>query len=258
MKDKLDAVLGILARKGYRSVSELAEDLAVSEVTVRRYLDRLEQRGLIRRTHGGAFAGLEMIEVDYRVRETEHREQKQAIGRLAWSLIQPGESVYLDAGSTVAYLATAMDDTRRITVVTNSTIVLEALENRSNIETILLGGRVHAASHSLVGLVAEENASQFRFTKAFLGAAGVNVEQGLTQSNVEEVPVKKRVAANAREVIVCADSSKFGRDVLVMFLGLGQVHTVITDTGLADGHRAALEERGIRVLLARPAAASGP
>lgn len=257
MKDKLDAVLGILARKGYRSVSELAEDLAVSEVTVRRYLDRLEQRALIRRTHGGAFAGLEMIEVDYRVRETEHRAEKEAIGRLAWSLIQPGESVYLDAGSTIAYLAAAMDDTRRITVVTNSTIVLAALENRSNIETILLGGRVHAASHSLVGLVAEENAAQFRFTRAFLGAAGVNVEQGLTQSNVEEVPVKKRAAANSREVIVCADSSKFGRDVLVMFLGLGQVHTVITDTGLADQHRTALEERGIRVLLARPAAAAG-
>ena len=257
MKDKLDAVLGILARKGYRSVSELAEDLAVSEVTVRRYLDRLEQRELIRRTHGGAFTGQEMIEVDYRVRETEHRAEKEAIGRLAWSLIQPGESVFLDAGSTLAYLASAMDDTRRITVVTNSTIVLQTLENRANIETILLGGKVHGASHSLVGLIAEETVSQFRFTKAFLGTAGVNLEHGLTQSNVDEVPVKKRVAANSREVFVLADSSKFGRDVLVMFLGLGQVHAVITDTGLPDEFRRSLEEKGIRVLLARPAASAG-
>lgn len=257
MKDKLDAVLGILARKGYRSVSELSEDLSVSEVTVRRYLDRLEQRSLIRRTHGGAFAGQEMIEVDYRVRETQRRAEKEAIGRLAWSLVQPGESVFLDAGTTIAYVASAMDDTRRITVVTNSTIVLETLQRKANVETIVLGGRVHATSHSLVGLVAEENVDKFRFTKAFLGAVGVNVEHGLTQSNVEEVPVKKRAAANAREVIVCADSSKFGRDVLVMFLGLGQVHTVISDTGLADQHRRALEERGIRVLLARPGAGPG-
>ncbi|HJX41578.1 MAG TPA: DeoR family transcriptional regulator, partial [Anaerolineales bacterium] len=78
VKDRLELVLSILARKGYRSVAELSEDLQVSEMTVRRYLDRLEQKGLIRRTHGGAFAGQEMIEVDYRVRETVRRAEKEA------------------------------------------------------------------------------------------------------------------------------------------------------------------------------------
>ena len=222
----------------------------MSEMTVRRYLDKLEGKDLIKRTHGGAFAGQEMIEVDYRVRETVRRAEKEAIGRLAWTLIQPGESVFLDAGSTLAYLASAMDDTRRITVVTNSTIVLQTLENRANIDTILLGGRVHAASHSLIGPIAEETVAQFRFTKAFLGAVGINLEEGLTQSNVDEVPVKKRVAANAKEVIVLADSSKFNRDVLVMFLRLDQLHTIITDTGIPAKYRKSLEERGIRVLTA--------
>jgi DeoR/GlpR family transcriptional regulator of sugar metabolism len=257
MKDRIDMVLGILARKGYRSVSELAEDLHVSEMTVRRYLDKLEQKELIKRTHGGAFAGQEMIEVDYRVRETVRRAEKEAIGRLAWTLIQPGESVFLDAGSTLAYLAAAMDDTRRITVVTNSTIVLQTLENRANIDTILLGGRVHAASHSLIGPIAEEVVAQFRFTKAFLGAAGINLEEGLTQSNVDEVPVKKRVAANSKEVIVLADSSKFNRDVLVMFLRMDQLHTIITDSGIPAEYRRSLEERGIRVLVAEPVPAAG-
>lgn len=199
-------VLGILARKGYRSVSELAEDLHVSEMTVRRYLDKLEQKELIKRTHGGAFAGQEMIEVDYRVRET---------------------------------------------------IVLQTLENRTNIDTILLGGRVHAASHSLIGPIAEETVAQFRFTKAFLGAVGINLEEGLTQSNVDEVPVKKRVAANSKEVIVLADSSKFNRDVLVMFLRLDQLHTIITDGGIRAEYRRSLEERGIRVLVAEPVPAAG-
>jgi DeoR/GlpR family transcriptional regulator of sugar metabolism len=257
VKDRLELVLSILARKGYRSVAELSEDLQVSEMTVRRYLDRLEQKGLIRRTHGGAFAGQEMIEVDYRVRETVRRAEKEAIGRLAWSLIQPGEAVFLDAGTTLAYLASAMDDTRRITVVTNSTIVLQTLENRANIDTIALGGRVHAASHSLIGPIAEEVVAQFRFTKAFLGTVGINLEEGLTQSNVDEVPVKKRVAANAKEVIVLADSSKFNRDVLVMFLRLEQLHTIVTDTGIPEESRRSLEERGIRVLLASAAPAAG-
>jgi DeoR family fructose operon transcriptional repressor len=257
MQERLETLLQILARKGYRSVSELSEDLDVSEMTVRRYLDKLEQKELIKRTHGGAFAGAEMIEVDYRVRETVRRAEKEAIGRLAWTLIQPGESVFLDAGSTLAYLAAAMDDTRRITVVTSSTIVLQTLENRANIETILLGGKVHAASHCLVGPIAEETVGQFRFTKAFLGAVGINLEEGLTQSNVEEVPVKKIVAAHSREVIVLADSSKFEQDVLVMFLRLEQVHTVITDSGVKPEHRRSLEDRGIRVLVAEPAAGPG-
>ena len=250
MKEKIDKVVEILARKGYRSVSELSSDLDVSEMTVRRYLDRLEQRQLIKRTHGGAFSGLEMIEVDYRVRETVRRAEKEAIGRMAWSLIQPGESIFIDAGSTTAYLALAMDDTRRLTVVTNSTTVLQTLESKSNIETILLGGKVHALSHSLVGPIAEETVRQFRFTRAFLGAVGINLQEGFTQSNIDEVPVKKQVAANARQVIVLADSSKVNKDVLVLFLRLDQVHAVITDSGITPEDRAALEEKGIQVLIA--------
>ncbi len=257
MKERIDKVLDILARRGYRSVSELSEDLMVSEMTVRRYLDKLEQTNLIKRTHGGAFVGQEMIEVDYRVRETVRRQEKEAIGRLAWSLIQPGESVFLDAGTTLAYLASAMDDTRRITVVTNSTIVLQTLERRSNIETILLGGKVHAASHSLVGAIAEEVVRQFSFTKAFLGATGINLTEGFTQSNVDEVPVKKQVAASAREVFVLADSSKFQHDVLVRFLRLDQVHAIITDHGITAEQRRALEEKGIKVFLAGPPPETG-
>ncbi len=257
MKDRMNRLVEILARRGYRSVGELSADLSVSEMTVRRYLDRLEEQGLIKRTHGGAYTGQEMIEVDYRVRETVHRAEKEAIGRAAWSLVQPGESIYIDAGSTCAHLAFAMDDTRRITVVTNSTTVLQALEGKANVETIALGGKVHAASHSFVGHLAEEAVQQFRFTKAFLGAVGINLQEGFTQSNVDEVPVKKRVAANAREVIVMADSSKFNQCVLVLFLRLDQVHTVITDPGIPSDFRAGLEERSVRVMIAPLAPAGG-
>ncbi len=254
MKERIDRVVEILARKGYRSVSELSADLHVSEMTVRRYLDRLEQQQRIKRTHGGAFAGQEMIEVDYRVRETVRRAEKEAIGRAAWSLVQPGESIFIDAGTTAAHLALAMDDTRRITVVSSSTIVLQALERKANIDLILLGGKVHAASNSLIGPIAEETVRQFRFTKAFMGTVGINLQEGFTQSNIDEVPVKKQVAANAREVIVLADSSKMNRDVLVLFLRLDQVSMVITDEGIRPEDREALQERGIRVLIAEPGA----
>ena len=121
---------------------------------------------------------------------------------------------------------------------------------KTNIRTIVLGGTVHAPSHSLVGLLAEESVQQFRFTKAFLGTVGINLQEGFSQSNVEEIFLKRQVAARSREVIVLADSSKFNQDVLVMFLRLEQVHMVITDSGVRQQDRAALEERGIRVIVA--------
>jgi len=145
-----------------------------------------------------------------------------------------------------------MDNSRRITVVTNSTIVLQILESRPTIDTILIGGKAHGPSHSLVGPLAEEAVKQFHFSKAFLGANGIDLEEGLTQSNVEEVPIKKRVAANSKEVIVLADSSKFNRNVFVTFLPLERVNVILTDTGISSELKKALEERHIRVLVAAP------
>jgi DeoR/GlpR family transcriptional regulator of sugar metabolism len=250
MKDRGEQVQEILSRTGYRSVSDLSSDLSVSEMTIRRLLMKLEERQLVRRTHGGAYAGQEMIEVDYRVRETVYRGQKEAIGRAAWDLILPGESVFIDAGSTTAYLALAFDNTRRVTVVTISTVVAQALADKPNVETILLGGRVHGPSHSVIGPIPEEMVKQFRFTKAFIGTVGIDLREGFTQSNLEEVPVKKRVAAESRQVIVLADSSKFNKEVLVLFLRLDQVNTVITDSGIPRDCLAALEEKGIQVIIA--------
>lgn len=250
MRERREQVLKVLSRKGYRSVSELSKDLQVSEMTIRRYLDQLEQDGLIRRTYGGAFVGKDMMEVDYRIRESVNAAQKEVIGRLAWSLLEPGESVFIDSGTTTAYVAASADDSKRITVVTNSTIALQTLESNSEVETIFLGGRLHAASHSVTGPVAEEVVGQFRFNKAFLGTAGINLREGFTQSNIDEVPVKKIVAKNAGEIYVLADSSKFDRNLLVLFLHLEDVTGVVTDAGILPEHREALEERGVRVFVA--------
>jgi DeoR/GlpR family transcriptional regulator of sugar metabolism len=144
--------------------------------------------------------------------------------------------------------------------VTISTVVAQTLAGKPNVETILLGGRVHGPSHSVIGPIPEEMVKQFRFTKAFLGTVGIDLQEGFTQSNLDEVPVKKRVAAESRQVIVLADSSKFNREVLVLFLRLDQVNTVITDSGVDSGCRAALEEKGIHVIIAedsRPRAHRG-
>ncbi len=250
MVDRHEKIAAILARKGYRSVAELSEDLGVSEMTIRRDLEKLEQKGLIKRTYGGAYTGQEIIEVDYRVRETIRQQEKEIIGKKASSLIQPGESIFIDTGSTAAFLASAIDDTKRITVVTNSLVVAQTLETRTNVETIVLGGKIHRATHSLTGHLAEDAVKQFKFTKAFIGVSGINLNEGLAQSTLEEIQVKKLVIANSRQVIVLADSSKFNKDVLVIFSDFSRVDTIITDNGVQRDDVDILNEKGIKVIIA--------
>jgi len=250
MQDRMSQVMEILARKGYQSVGELAAELKVSDMTIRRYLDRLEQKEIIKRTHGGAFVGQEMIEVDYRIRETVHNAEKEAIGRTALTLIQPGEAVFIDAGTTTAFLAFAMNDAKRLTVVTNSLVVARSLENKVNVQTLLIGGTVHGATHSVVGSLAEEAISEFRFTKSFLGTSAIDLGQGFSQSTFDELPVKRKAAKQAQQVIVLSDSSKFNKQVTFLFMPLEGAHTIITDKGIRESDKRVLEEKNIRVIIA--------
>lgn len=253
MRDRMDLIMDILARKGYQSVNELASELKVSDMTVRRYLDRLEERDLIKRTHGGAFAGQEMTEVDFRIRETEFRAQKEAIGRAAFAVIQPGESVFIDAGSTAAFLASAINDAKRITVVTNSLVVAHTLESRASVQCILLGGTVHGATHSTVGQMSDESLGQFRFNRAFMGASAIDLSAGLSQGTFEEIPIKRKAARQSSQVVVLADSSKFDKQVTFLFMSLDQVNAVITDAGLKPDIAQAIRDRGIELITAQVA-----
>jgi DeoR/GlpR family transcriptional regulator of sugar metabolism len=247
----MELIMDILARKGYQSVNELAAELKVSDMTVRRYLDRLEEKELIKRTHGGAFAGQDMMEVDFRIRETVYRTEKEAIGKAAFALIQPGESVFIDAGTTPAFLASAINDTKRITVVTNSLVVAHTLENRANVQCILLGGTVHGATHSTVGQMADEGLSQFRFNRAFMGTSAIDLNAGLSQGTFEEIPVKRKAARQSTQVVVLADSSKFDKQVTFLFMPLDQVQMIVTDAGMSEAVGQVMREKGIEVITAQ-------
>ena len=248
--NRLQTITELLARRGYMSVVNLAKAINVSDMTIRRDLEILEREGSIRRIHGGAYIELSMLEVDYNIRETVELEKKKSIGNLAFSIIQPGESIYIDAGSTTSFLASSIDDTKRLTVVTHSIVVAQALINRINVETILIGGKLHAGTKSLIGPLAEESVGKFRYTKAFLGTSGVNLTEGLTISTLEEVSIKRSAALNSKQVVVLADSSKFNKEVFAFFLELDQIDILISDWDLSEKHKSLLEEKGIQVLTA--------
>ena len=248
--NRLQTITELLAKRGYMSVVDLAKTIEVSDMTIRRDLEILEQEGSIRRIHGGAYIELSMLEVDYHIRETVELEKKKSIGNLAFTIIQPGESIYIDAGSTTSFLASSIDDTKRLTVVTHSIVVAQALINRINVGTVLIGGKLHAATKSLIGPLAEEGVGKFRYTKAFLGTSGINLTEGLTISTLEEVSIKRLAALNAKQVIILADSSKFNKEVFAFFLNLDQIDILITDWDLSEKHRSLLEKKGIRVMIA--------
>ena len=177
-------VLELLTDSGYESVQALSKVLGVSEMTVRRDLDHLEAKGLIRRTHGGAVSEMySQIELDYRIRQKHNARAKRQIASAAVGMIQDGEVIYLDAGTTVLAMAPLLIGRKALTIVTPSIPLATELAEAPGIETILLGGQMRRDLRAVVGHIAEECLASFRLDKAFLGAAGIrarNVSDGST------------------------------------------------------------------------------
>ncbi len=225
-------ILELVATAGYESVQAMSQTLAVSEMTIRRDLDELEQRGLIRRIHGGAVtdAGAEHLSVDFKVRRGQHAEAKARIAAEAARRIQDGQAAYLDAGTTVLAIADALVNRRDLTVVTPSLPLASVLAGRAGVTVILLGGTVRPDLHCAIGPVAEQNLATFHLDIAILGTGGFHPERGLSHSTLEEIPLKRLAARLAQRVVVVATREKRGRAGLMYFLGPDQIDEVITDT----------------------------
>jgi len=247
-KTRQEEILEILGKEGYRSVAWLSKYFDVSDMTIRRDLMDFEKRGLIRRTHGGAFSGgKSIIELDFSIRQNLNLSQKKAIGKLASRLIKEGGKYFLDAGTTTLEMARNIANISCV-ILTNSPPIAYELESRSNIKAILTGGSLRRDTHSLVGEVALEAISRFKVDNTFLGTGGIDLERGLTHSTIEEIPVKKGAASIAREVVVLADTSKLDKDAFAFYLPFKDIHTLITDAGIASKNKKKLENKGVKVI----------
>ncbi len=240
-------VLGIVRRKGFASLPELAEELGVSESTVRRDLAHLEQEGAARRTHGGAvYTGASPAPAD---RGAPSRlEQKRAIAALAATLLEDRETVLLDGGSTTYELGGLLLG-RTLQVVTNSLPMASLLASGGGIDLVVLGGYVHASSGALHGEFANQMLRGMHVRRAVLGAGGINA-QGLHNDNQLIVGTQRAMMRAADEVIVVADSSKFGHASLAQLCPLNEINLLVTDDGLSDSWRTTLADAGIQVHLA--------
>lgn len=242
-------ILELLAQEQSIKVPDLSALFNVSEVTVRRDLQELEDAGFLKRTHGGAVSNLTGFEPTQAEKEDQYQEEKVAIADVAVQLVREGDTVILDAGSTTLQIARHLRNKKDLTVLTNAINIAWELRT-GTVEVVLLGGYLRQRTLSLVGPITENTLSGFHVDKLFLATNGLDLERGLTTPNLTEAQTKKAMIKSAKEVIVVADHSKFNRVAFSQICGLDRVSRLITDAGVPAGILNALKDLGIDVLIA--------
>ncbi|KJS47253.1 MAG: DeoR faimly transcriptional regulator [Peptococcaceae bacterium BRH_c23] len=231
------------------TVTELAQRLKVSEMTIRRDLKNLAALGLIQRQHGRAiYPPITPMDTLLMMSMGEAEREKARIGQLAATLINEGDSIILDAGTTTLAVAQAIHT--KCTVITNSLPIASVLGNREEITVLMTGGEVRTNTFALVGPMTRGFLEGFNADKLFLGATGVNVARGLSTANMLESEVKQTMLKVAKDVILVAHSAKIGQVRYHTFALWDSVHTLVTDSGLSTSIKEELTLLGVNILLA--------
>lgn len=236
--------------------ADLAGRFGVSTETIRRDFLSLERDGLLRRVHGGATRPAPRgFEPSYEQRVTRHLDRKRAMGRLAASLVESGDTLILDVGTSVAEVARAILPSYVGRVLTNSLLVPVELAGREGVEVISAGGRVRPGDLACSGVQANAFFSDHFADKAFLGSGGVSVDAGLTDFYLEEIVARRIIIDHATERYVMADSSKLGQVALGRVCELDRITAVITDDQLEPELARGFERAGVSLLVAPATAA---
>ncbi len=232
------------------SISTLAERFGVSEMTIRRDLDKLQREGQVKRTHGGAMPAERMaFEFDFVARRKANRKAKQAIAREAVKLIKPGHRIILDTGTTTLELAHLLKDWEGLTVITPSLAVASVLQFSEGIQTVLLGGVIRRGSPDLTGSLTEIVLDMFAVDIAFQGADGIALDGSMYTEDMRISRVDQKIRKRADRTYILAASSKIDRTALVRHGSLQQTEALITDDGLQAEHRKQLEKHGINLMV---------
>jgi len=245
------AILAEVSQRSAVAADDLAREFDVSVETIRRDLRDLERRGLLDRVYGGATrpAG-RSSEGSFAARSTRHIEAKRAIAGLAAALVEPGETIVIDVGTTALEVARALPAEFRGRVLTNSVPAALELSAREHIEVMLCGGQVRGGDAACSGATAEAFFAEFYADRAFLGSGGVHPEAGLTDYYPAEVVVRRTIIAHTAACYVLADSSKLGAIAVHRVCPLDRVTAVLTDdAGPAESYQA-LAQAGVTILQA--------
>ena len=257
LNSRSEQIIKHLLRAGTASIEEILAVAGSSAPSIRRDLARLENRGLIRRTHGGATLVEPLLYEPFRydssfiAREQRFAVEKRRIGLAAAELIQPNETVGLTAGTTTTHIGRSLRHREKIQVITNAINIGMELCNQPGIRTYLTGGVIPWAwSFSLTGNAALEFLDDVYMDKVFLSVTGLDAERGATTLETDEALIYRKMLKQSKQVIVVTDSSKFGNVSPAFICPVSEIHTLITNAGASNEALAPFERQGIRVIRA--------
>lgn len=247
---RLDYIAACLEGTGSVKVSELSRVLNCSEVTIRSDIQKLEEKGLAKRVHGGAVKAVGQLTVPFDAGNVfKNSDKKRRIAQRAYEYIEDQDTVILDDASVCFYLAQCIREnpSKHLLVITNSLASAGILSHLGHVELFLLGGQVGGKLAATMGDVTVNTLRNFRANKAFISAHGINFSVGLTSIGSPQMQVKKAILSASDEVYVMADSSKFGGGYVMVVCPLGDVSRVITDDEIKEEYLEEARGNGIQI-----------
>jgi len=255
-RQRHDFIVEMIRRTGSVRVRELAEELDVSEMTVRRDLDQLAGQRLIEKVHGGAtrIGDLSSFEPGFDAKQHRQRSEKDAIARRALEFVQPNSAIGLTAGTTTWRFARELHGITNLTVVTNAPSIAQSLYQAADPDiSVVLTGGIRTPSDALVGPLATEALSKLHIDVLFMGVHGMDDGLGYSTPNLAEAEVNRAFIAAARRVVVIADHTKWGMRGLAQIAPLSAADVVVSDDELPRNARETFERAGAEVVLASTA-----
>ncbi len=246
-------ILEEIESKGQVLVKDLSQKFKISEVTIRNDLTHLERQNMLIRARGGAIKiKFQMMGVDSSIadRQKAFQKEKQRIAKEAVKLIEEGDTIVLDSGSTTMEIAKNLEPFKTLIIITNDLTIASILAEYKDFNIFMPGGFLRKNLLSLGGVLADENFEKFYCDKLFLGADGIDTSYGLSTSDSEEAHLNQIMMKIAKKVIVVADSRKFERRRFAFIGPISEVDTVITDSGIKDEDKVKLEKSGVNVIIA--------
>lgn len=238
-----------IQNEGTADIAELAHIYNVSTMTIRRDLSKLAEEGLVTLEYGGAVLNSgTLFEHNMTMKKSEYQQEKLRIAKKCASLIKEGDSVFLDAGTTVCELANLIAARRNITVMTHSLLVANALAS-SKIDLIMCPGKFRPKSMAYMGQFTDQFLSSFQIDKLFLAVEGVDVNTGISVPNIQDGVTKQNLIKYSKQVICMTDHSKFDKSFYFKICGMEQIDLLVTDSGLSE-EQAEIYAKGVNLVRA--------
>ena len=249
-KERKEIILNLLEKNKRITIKELVKELNVSGTTIRTYLSELEEQKKLVRTHGGAILieDLMMAEDTIVSRQDKSMNEKKEIAQIASKLINEGDTILLDSGTTCLELAKAIKEYNRLTVITNDLQIALEIQKGTNINAIFLGGTIRNNYECTIGSTVIKALKNYSVDKAFIAANALSILKGATTPYLENSLVKEAMIQCGQQKILLCDSSKIGKRTLCTFAEIKEFDILVTDNNITETDRKQIEEHGLKVI----------